>query len=149
MLMNGRLLITVCYAMVDPARLAKPGNEDSHQVAVMAWAAQHRAQWPCLEWLFHVPNGGSRSKIEGQRFKAMGVRRGVSDLLLLHPSKGFHGLCIEMKHEATGLSDIAKEKMVSDEQRKFLTYQSQQGYACGVCYGYQEAICALEWYLSD
>lgn len=133
--------------MKDPASLAKPGNEDSHQVAVMAWAASHTRERPCLRWLFHVPNGGSRSKIEGARFKAMGVKPGVSDLILLYPSRGFHGLCIEMKHDATGLSDVAKAKMVSQEQNQFLTWQAEAGYCCGVAYGYQEAIAALRWYL--
>lgn len=133
--------------MKDPATLAKPGNEDSHQVAVMAWAASNARQYPCLRWLFHVPNGGSRSKIEGARFKAMGVRAGVSDLLLLYPSRGYHGLCIEMKHDAAGLPLPVKERMVSAEQNQFLTWQAEAGYATGVAYGYDEAVLALKWYL--
>lgn len=134
---------------MDPARLAKPGNEDSHQIAVMAWAAQHREQWPCLEWLHHIPNGGTRNKIEAGRLKAMGVRRGICDLMLPYPAKGYHGLVLEMKHEATGLSPTAKAGMVSAEQNKYLGYLRLNGYACGVCYGWLEAVAALEWYLME
>lgn len=57
-----------------------------------------RLQYPKLALnLFAVPNGGARRKIEGAIMKAEGVTRGVSDLILLYPSKGYHGLCIEMK----------------------------------------------------
>jgi len=38
---------------------------------------------PGLVW-FHVPNGGWRSMVEAGIFKAMGVKPGVSDLILLH-----------------------------------------------------------------
>lgn len=63
--------------------------------------------------LIHVPNGGSRSKMEvtqkdgtikkfcreGKELKEMGATAGVSDLLLLIPRSGFGCLCIEMKTE--------------------------------------------------
>ena len=35
---------------------------------------------------FHVPNGGRRGKAEGATFKALGVRAGAADLVLLFPS---------------------------------------------------------------
>jgi hypothetical protein len=38
---------------------------------------------PGLVW-FHVPNGGKRGLAEAARFKRMGVRPGVSDLILFH-----------------------------------------------------------------
>lgn len=47
--------------------------------------------------LFAVPNGGNRDRVTGAILKAEGVVAGVADLLLLHPSGKYHGLCIEMK----------------------------------------------------
>lgn len=38
---------------------------------------------------FHVPNGGRRSSHEGAIFKSLGVRAGVSDLILVHDGKIF------------------------------------------------------------
>lgn len=38
---------------------------------------------------FHVPNGGRRSPIEASIFKGMGVRAGVSDLIMVHAGKIF------------------------------------------------------------
>ena len=37
---------------------------------------------------FHPANGGARSKVEGAIFKAMGVRKGVPDLVILLPNAG-------------------------------------------------------------
>ena len=55
---------------------------------------EDRLQITCIEWfdlqpkfkkfqkcLFHPANGGKRNKIEGKKFKRMGVRAGVSDLV--------------------------------------------------------------------
>lgn len=38
-----------------------------------------------LIW-FHVPNGGGRSRAEGGILKAMGVKRGVPDIVIILPS---------------------------------------------------------------
>lgn len=70
-------------------------DESRIQQTCVRW---FRLQYPALALnLFSVPNGGARRRVEGAILKAEGVTAGVSDLLLLWPSKGFHGLCIEMK----------------------------------------------------
>lgn len=59
-----------------------------------------RLQYPKLALLlFAVPNGGARKRVEAAIMKAEGTTAGVSDLILLFPSKHYHGLCIEMKWE--------------------------------------------------
>ena len=71
--------------------------ESTLQQTCVRW---FRLQYPSLSrLLFAVPNGGARRKIEGAIMKAEGVLAGVSDLILLYPSAGFHALCIEMKTE--------------------------------------------------
>jgi len=47
---------------------------------------------------FHPPNGGGRSKREGAKFKAQGVKAGVADIVLVHDGRHFE---IELK-AATG-----------------------------------------------
>lgn len=69
--------------------------EDDLQMACVKW---FDFQHPMLKaLLFHVPNGGHRNAREAARFKAMGVRPGVPDLLLLYPKQGFHFLALELK----------------------------------------------------
>lgn len=69
--------------------------EDQLQIACIRWFDfQHAA----FSWaLFHVPNGGKRNAKEAARFKAMGVRPGVPDLLFILPRGKYHYLAIELK----------------------------------------------------
>lgn len=48
-------------------------------------------------YAFTVPNGGKRDAKTGARMKYEGAVRGVADLILLIPKKGWASLCIEMK----------------------------------------------------
>ena len=91
---------------------------------------------PELKLMFHVPNGGGRSKAEAGRFKAEGVKAGVPDIFLPVPSQGMHGLFIELKRLKGGT--------VSREQKAWMEALTMQGYAAVVCRGAaeaEEAIC--------
>ena len=57
-------------------------TEEQEQTVVMHWAAMAAGRWPELRMLFHIPNGGKRTKTEAARFRAAGVRSGVPDLFL-------------------------------------------------------------------
>ncbi len=57
--------------------------EDQEQLALMKWAQLVTVNDRTLfDHLIHVPNGGWRSPIEAARFKGMGVKAGVPDILL-------------------------------------------------------------------
>ena len=72
-------------------------EEHNIQVACVRWFSY---QYPELQGLlFAVPNGGRRDAVTGAKLKAEGVIAGVSDLMLLVPSKGHGALLIEMKTE--------------------------------------------------
>lgn len=127
---------------MSPEKLAESGTEHGEQAALFFWAAMHRKQWPVLEWMYAIPNGGGRSAVEGSRFKAEGVKKGVSDVCLPVAKRGYHGLYIEMKR-ANG-----KPTDVKDEQGKFLEFVQLQGYYGCVCFGWEQASKTLEWYLN-
>jgi hypothetical protein len=61
----------------------------------------------------HVPNGGQRRPIEAAIFKALGVRAGVSDLLLWHEGKSF---ALELKAEG-GRATEAQRQFLADMER--------------------------------
>jgi hypothetical protein len=84
------------------------------------------AQYPKIVW-FHVPNGGFRNGKEAQKFKAMGVRAGVSDLIFLEPRMNYHGLIIELK---------TKKNEITALQEKFLVQMDERGFLCVVCYNF-------------
>lgn len=70
-------------------------NESRLQKQCVAW---FRMQYPRLALLlFAVPNGGARNRVEAAIMNGEGVTAGVADVLLLYPSSGYHGLCVEFK----------------------------------------------------
>lgn len=118
-------------------------SEAQQQIALIEWADTVRAQYPELQWLIHVPNGGKRNPIEARKFKQMGVRPGVADLFLPVFSVAFgnhwSGLWIELKDG---------KKRASIDQLRFLSFAQDNGYLCALCYEWTEAKDLLAAYLS-
>ena len=129
--------------MITPEQLAKSGLESGEQKAIFAWAALNVGKYPCLKWLHAIPNANSHKQV------AEGVRSGVSDLNLPYPRlthAGFYsGLYIELKTEKRRNQ---KNGGCSEDQLKFIEYANSVGYKAQVCYGWQEAVKAIEDYLS-
>lgn len=113
--------------------------EETEQIEFMCWCKTHEDQYPDLKMMFHVPNGGSRNKREAIALKQMGVKAGVSDLLMLVPHGKYHGLIIEMKYGSNKLQD---------SQRDFLQSQMAAGYCCAVCYSSNMAKELVRAYMS-
>lgn len=113
-------------------------TEDEEQIWLFSWAELNMYRFPELKLMYHIPNGGKRSKSEAVRFKAMGVKAGVSDIFLSVARGGYHGLYIELK---------AQDGKVSVPQRDFLEDIKREGYAGFVAYSGEEAARIIENYL--
>lgn len=136
-----------------------PSSTGSRFVAKFSEADEAKAliQWrdwvgakrfPELELLIHIPNGGYRLKREAARFKAMGVRAGVSDYLLPVAKKGYHGLWLELK------ANVGRDRSVwgnatrtTSAQLEWIDLMQEQGYSCAIAYGWEDAAKILEGYL--
>ena len=99
-------------------------------------------QYPNLI-LFHIPNGGWRTKAEAGVFKAMGVIPGVADLFLMkavpkNDGTWYHGLFIEMK---------AKGRTQSDKQKEFQSVCEKNSYAYSVADSIDKFLEVVENYL--
>ena len=114
-------------------------TEEEEQMLLFRWAELHSGKRPELRLLFHIPNGGKRSKVEAARFKAAGVKAGVPDLFLPVPCGEHHGLFVELKRRKGG--------RVSEEQGAWLIELAKQGYRVEVCKGWEEARTVIEKYL--
>ena len=118
-------------------------TETEHQILLMCWAKKMAlAGRKELDLLFHIPNGGSRSKREGVTFKAMGVKPGVSDLFLpvmrIKCGVILGGLWIEMKGE---------DGKISEDQWKWIYAMRKNGYEAVVCFGWEQAVADIKRYL--
>ena len=113
--------------------------ESQEQTALFDWAEYQKNTMPELALMFHIPNGGSRNKIEAARLKRQGVKKGVSDVFLSCPKGGYHGLYIEMKRQKGGV--------LTKEQSDWLELVAKYGYKVAVCYGAEAAIKEITDYL--
>lgn len=157
-----------------PAQLAKAGTEHAIQTAFFCWLAmaarrgfaaandEHcyigggfqyaeeaygtKDALPELEWVYAIPNGGSRgdtartAQIVGGKLKAEGVKAGVSDICVPIRRGAWPGLYIEMKKPGG---------KVSTEQKAFGAFVKSQGYGFVVCYSWTEARDVLTQYLTQ
>lgn len=121
-----------------PIYLPEP-TESAEQQSLFQWAALQAGAFPDLSLLYHIPNGGARSKATAGRLKAEGVRAGVPDLCLPVPRGAHHGLYIELKRR--------HGSKVSPAQREWLDRLSAQGYDTAVCYGWEDAASTIMAYL--
>jgi len=141
------------------------GSEHEEQVALFEWAEWNKRTYPELELMFAIPNGGQRHVVVAKKLKDEGVQAGVPDVFLpvarfrsykdlAHLPSGacciceeelcedgllYHGLFIEMK--------VGKNKLTQN-QDEWIDSLVDEHYMCAVCYGAEEAINVLEWYLS-
>lgn len=113
-------------------------SEATEQVRVINWAKFYEKDFPELELLHHIPNGGSRDRREAAHLKAQGVKAGVPDLFLPVPRKGKHGLYIEMKWGSN---------KTTEKQKWWIERLRQQGYLVEVCRGAEEAMELIACYM--
>jgi len=88
--------------------------------------------------MFHPANGGARSKGEGGKLKAMGVRPGVPDFMLPIPVMPWNGLAIELK-TATGA--------LTQTQQEWAESLSKGGYLVGVARSLEEFVALVIQFL--
>lgn len=113
-------------------------HEANEQEALFRWALYNRMRFPELDLLFHIPNGGSRNRIEAAHLKRQGVKPGVPDLCLPVARGGRHGLFIELKYG---------RNRPTAEQKAWLQDLDGQDYETAVCYGWEQAVQTIETYL--
>lgn len=113
-------------------------EEHINQSMLIKW---FRLQFPLFnKCLWAIPNGSFRHIGTAIKLKSEGVMAGVSDLFLMIPNKGKHGLFIEMK---------AKNGKIQQNQIEFLNLAESMGYAAEVAYSFEEAKNIIEKYLQD
>lgn len=114
--------------------------EAAEQTALFRWAGLMSGQFPEIEMLYHIPNGGSRNKIEAAHLKQQGVKAGVPDLCLPVSRGEYHGLYIELKY--------GKNKP-TENQKRWINLLRSQNYKAEVAYGWEEASKIILEYLKS
>lgn len=107
----------------------------------MKWAKMAEFNYPELELLFHIPNGGNRDPRTGYQLKLQGAKAGVPDLFLPVAHCGFHGLFIELKRR--------RNWSISDAQKEWIERLNKAGYLAQVCIGANSAIELIDAYINE
>ena len=100
----------------------KPEHE--LQVAIVTRSLVFAGDFPEVQLLHAIPNGGFRGMKAGRDLKAEGVLPGIPDLFLPVARDGYHGLYIELKN--------AKGR-VKDDQWEIMQQLYAGGYAVALC----------------
>ena len=152
---HGHQAAFFCYCrMATLYGFAAADDESSYKVALHAKNTYSEASgvWP-LSFIHAIPNGGSRGdsqrtrSIAGQMLKAEGVKKGIADVFLPFPFRGFAGLYIEFKKPDQRPKNSNSKGGLSDEQISFLKYANEVGYKAAVCYSWIEAVDEIKRYL--
>ena len=117
----------------------KIATEAEEQTALFEWARLASGKYPELQLLFHIPNGGSRNRVEAVHLKQQGVRAGVPDICLPVPRGIYGALYIEMKRRKGG--------RLEESQKRWLDILNRCGNRAVVCHGADEARAVILEYL--
>ena len=109
------------------------GSEDNFQKSVARYLDAKGVLW------FHCPNGGSRNIAEAAKLKAMGVKPGIPDILVLEKRHFYSGLAIELK--------VGKNKC-TDHQEEMQRHFFARNWRVIVCYSLDHAIQEIDNYFS-
>lgn len=115
-------------------------TESQEQQALFNWIRLSCGKYPQLEWAFHIPNEGKRSKSSGAKLKCEGLAPGVSDICVPVARGKYHALYIELKRREGG--------RVSANQSRWIDGMIALGNFAKVCYGWDEARQTIEWYMN-
>lgn len=114
-------------------------EEEALQRACFVWLDMASGTHEILRYAFHPANGGKRSKGEAGKLKAMGVKKGVPDILLPLPWRGYSGLAVELK---------SQKGVLTPEQVDWLEQAGKGGYLTAVCRDLECFIAAVKTFLA-
>jgi hypothetical protein len=109
------------------------GSEDNFQKSVARYLDALGVLW------FHCPNGGSRNIMEAAKMKAMGVKPGIPDVLILELRQNKYGLALELK--------VGKNKL-SEHQEAMRKRFIAHNWAIYTVYSLDHAISIIDNYFS-
>tara|TARA_R110000744_G_scaffold94462_3_gene182404 strand:- start:14057 stop:14428 length:372 start_codon:yes stop_codon:yes gene_type:complete len=111
-------------------------KEDKLQHRIISYL---KYQYPKVLYT-HVPNEGKRSVFERYKFKYLGAKAGVPDLLIFKPNKIYCGLAIELK--------VGYNKP-TESQKEWLKNLKDNNWLALCLNNYEEIIETIDKYLKN
>lgn len=112
------------------------GKEDKLQHQVMAYIA---AQYP-FALATHIANEGKRSPFERFKFKYLGAKAGIPDVMIFDKNAKFNGLAIELK---------AGKNKPTESQKQWLKDLEDRGWVAMWLNDFDQIIEVIQKYFAD
>lgn len=108
-----------------------------------------KLQYPDLMYKVDLESDIKLTMLQGVRNKKLQCGRGWPDLFIAHPSKGYHGLFIELKAAEIFLKDgrTLKSSEHLKEQDETLWKLTRRGYKAVFAVGFEQARKIIDEYL--
>lgn len=125
-------------------------NKQRERVVQSRLAGWLRAEYPDIDFYNDWASGAYLTKGQNDARLELASRNGWVDLFIPEPSRGFHGLFIELKRE--GVRPYLKDgkTLVADPQirkeAEFLARQRSKGYCAMFACGLETAKEKIDWY---
>jgi len=128
-------------------------KEHNEQCVVISWCEMNKARYPCLGFIYAIPNMGKHHVSFRMKQAREGLKKGMLDLCLPWPKQDFTvgeivgfgnffvlcGLYIEMK---------IKPNKLTPEQKDWIKFLQDAGYEVKVAWSADEAIVILKEYVN-
>lgn len=113
-----------------------------------------RTEYPFIRFHSDYAAGLHLTESQARINKSLQSGRGWSDLFIPFPSRGYHGLFLELKKDGTSIyvtRGPRKGKLVQNEQiiieADFLRDMNKHGYFARFAIGYDHAVKLIDWYM--
>lgn len=116
----------------------KEYSEDDLQMAIVAYL---RKLIPEVKLSTSLLQGTVKSAILGAKANRMGYTKGMPDLFIAEPMKGYHGIFLELKN--------GKKGVITKEQQAALEYLQGKGYYVAVVRDFQSGKAIIDSYFTE
>lgn len=113
-----------------------------------------RHEYPGVEFHSDYAAGLKLTENQAKIRKSLNSGRGWSDMFIAYPSRGYHGLFLELKKEGVSIyckTGPRKGQLVANEQieieAEFLDKMNKLGYLARFTVGYDKAIALIDYYM--
>jgi hypothetical protein len=118
-------------------------TEHQEQRALVKWLSLHPVLKDCY---MKNNNEGKRTEAQTWGLKQLGLRPGVSDLFIAHPTRTYHGLWLEVKRNMS-YPPSSRKTQTWVQQQEWVERMRSAGYEAKFCYGWEEGRQIVEDYL--
>lgn len=130
-------------------RSGRGTNKQRERVIQQALTRWLRQEYPNIDFFNDWASGAYLTQGQNQARLAIASTNGWVDLFIAEPSRGYHGLFIELKRE--GVRPYLKNGQLSANpqiriEHEFLMRQHQKGYCARFASGLEAAQQLIDWY---